>query len=84
VNDVDAANIIVNVYPNPATDFVQIEAPDEKIISIKVLDAQAKVIVSTAVNKHFLRLDTHLWSKGNYFIEVETEAGTMNKKMTVH
>ncbi len=83
VNDINTSTIIVNVYPNPATDFVQIEAPDEKIISIKVLDAHAKVIVSAVVNRNLIKLDTHLWSKGNYFIEVETEEGTLNKKVTI-
>lgn len=84
VSDVDNEKIKVDVYPNPATDYIQINAFDEKILSVKIYDAHAKVIFSNLVNHNTLKVITDQWSKGNYIIEIETEQGRLSKKVTVH
>lgn len=83
VNDIAEQKIKINVYPNPATDYVQIDAMDEKIISLRVLDSNTKLVSFISVNNPSYKLNTNLWSKGTYIIEIETTAGSVTQKVTI-
>jgi hypothetical protein len=65
----------VNVYPNPATDFVMVEASSD-IRSIEITNYMGQVVSSIkSVEMTQTRINTSDLSAGIYFVEVETAAG---------
>lgn len=83
VNDISNEKIQLSIYPNPATDYVQIHALEGKILSVKVYDAHAKIVFANKLNHTEYKLNTTQWSKGNYVVEIETEQGKAIKKLSV-
>ena len=65
----------VSVYPNPATDFVMVEASSD-IRSIEITNYMGQVVSSVkSVEMTQTRINTSELSAGIYFVEVETAAG---------
>ena len=72
-NPVAIRNIIaqsLEVYPNPATDMLQIR--NVKAGTIKVYDATGRQIMTKAVvgNEDYIQLDISSLSKGMYFVKI--------------
>ncbi len=65
----------INVFPNPATDFINIKS-DETIKSIKIYDIKGSLIKTENSSK----IDIATFAKGNYIISIETNSGTETKK----
>lgn len=63
------------VYPNPATDFISINA-DEKIFSVEIMDLSGKII-SSVVND-FNRIDLSEYASGIYMIKIKYQDGKVN------
>jgi len=76
VNDIGSVGgVKIKIYPNPATDHINIEA-DSKVKKIKIVDASGKninIAVSTDLNK----IDVSHLEKGVYLMELQLEDGTM-------
>lgn len=58
----------MNVYPNPATDFIKIEC--EKMGNVTLTDVAGHVVISETTNSNEMTLDLTLISKGFYFLIV--------------
>lgn len=73
----------IKIYPNPAGDFVIIEAESSmEIISIRILDPVGKVVAekkNPVLNKTSFPLDG--FSTGIYCVEILTEEGGLMKKI---
>lgn len=67
----------VTIYPNPATDIINLKSTS-KIISASIIDLSGKVVTSSKVSNN--QVDVRNLSKGNYILKVETETGTVTKK----
>jgi hypothetical protein len=74
----------INVYPNPATDVVNIELP-ANTESVKVLNAVGQVVYSNKVFNHdVLAIDAKSFANGAYFIQiVKTNGDILNTKVVV-
>jgi hypothetical protein len=79
----------VNIYPNPVTDFFNVEIESQKaaIIEIKVTDATGKLLktiksnVLAGVNK--LNVNMQEFAAGAYFVQVlENGKLTLTKNIT--
>ncbi|MDW5289165.1 T9SS type A sorting domain-containing protein [Formosa sp. PL04] len=72
------------VYPNPATNYINIESSNEKIESVDIYNVLGGHILSekgTDVN----RLDISFFSKGVYFVKVKGQkSGKIIKKIVVN
>lgn len=76
-------NESVNIYPNPAEDFVNVNVQTDKDgkVTIMIIDATGKVCIQqqrtlkTGYNK--LLLNTNELSKGMYFVETTTDDGVV-------
>jgi hypothetical protein len=77
LNDV-AANANISLYPNPASETINITC-GEKINSIEVVDLLGKVVYQG--NKTTINVST--FARGNYFVRVQTDNGTITKKVIV-
>ena len=71
----DTTPIDVEMYPNPATDNIQIQSSIQ-INKIEIVDITGRNIYSTT-NK---TIDCSSFAKGVYFAKVETAKGVIEKK----
>ena len=73
----------VKVYPNPASDFVEIKS-DNNIQSIEVMSYLGQVVYSMQdVENKYARINVSGLQSGVYFIKVKTANGTKVVKTTV-
>lgn len=75
VPELSSVNSHVQLYPNPANNFICIKSPvDLKGSTIKVNDIMGRVIKSiTNINGTFLKLELNEMNTGIYFINIETD-----------
>ncbi len=73
----------ISVYPNPANDFVMVEASQD-IRSIEITNYMGQVVNSVkAVEMTQYRINTSSLSAGIYFVEVETTAGIEKVRIVI-
>lgn len=74
----------VKVYPNPASDVVNIQAGNnQNIQTMKVLNIAGQVIQEVVVNNNVAQVNVNSFDAGVYFIQLTTDNGIVNKKITV-
>lgn len=71
----NASNIEMSIYPNPASDYVMVNA--EGVREINVLDLNGRVLSTTTQSK----VDLSNLSAGVYFVRVITDNGTATEKI---
>ena len=72
----------INVYPNPATDVVNVKS-DVQINSVKVYNYAGQVIVNEEINSMIYQLNTSQYQSGIYFFQIETDEGTISKRIII-
>ena len=72
----------LNVYPNPAEDFLTISAEFE-IKSISLLDIYGRLVTFAKINSELYELDVRQLHKGIYFLEIETSLKTYFRKIII-
>lgn len=70
----------ITVYPNPANDLVNIQSPSN-IKSVAVYDLQGRLINTVKANQKNTEVNISHLNTGIYFFSIETEAGTLVKKI---
>jgi subtilisin-like proprotein convertase family protein len=74
----------INIYPNPANDFIVISNLPDKTIRIELTDIIGNSIISeTPVKDNFIELKPLYISKGIYFLKIESEGQTFIRKVLV-
>lgn len=79
----------LNVYPNPTTNYVNIDfsLAEAETISMKLMDMTGKVLKQDAVEgiagTNQQRMDIHGVAKGLYLLEISTPSGKSVRKITV-
>lgn len=83
------ANISVELFPNPATDVltatVDLKAPSS-YLRYRVLDAAGHVLYTANkenVQQDLLKFNVAALANGQYFLVIQTDAGTMTKPFSV-
>ena len=76
---IDELSDKVQLYPNPASDRLTIEA--ENITRIAIIDMLGQVVYQTDATGNTLTLDVSCLSSGTYFVNVTTEGGKTVRKM---
>lgn len=76
VSDVSRSQI--SVYPNPASEFLNIRT-DDKIKSVRIYDATGNLVKTE--NDHLSIISIASLPKGNYMVTVETDKGSETKKI---
>lgn len=66
----DSEAIAFNVYPNPVTDFVSVEAEDLQMVEL--IDMTGKTLSRVAAKGHSIRLDVSDLKAGIYYISAKT------------
>ncbi len=73
---------ICNIFPNPATDVVNVKS-DVQINSVKVYNYAGQVIVNEEVNSMMYQLNSSQYQSGIYFFQIETDEGTISKRVII-
>lgn len=77
----------VNVYPNPAKDFLTIDFSNIKYKTVKlmVFDLSGKLVLSKVENQYEqkIELSTASFPSGNYILNIKTDQNSYSKKVIV-
>jgi hypothetical protein len=82
VNEVKAATG-VKLYPNPASDVINIAASNN-ITNVRISDLQGRVLSEQAVaNQTSVSIAVNMLTTGIYFVQTTTTAGTQTDKLMI-
>lgn len=78
-------NLIHNtlVYPNPASDIVNIKS-DNPIKYIRMFNQTGQEVFSVELNSSFYRLNTSDFKSGIYLFLLKTDEGTVFRRIVIH
>lgn len=79
---VDHTQSAVQVFPNPAADYVNITA-DASINSVEIFSLAGKKIAAYDANDMMTTINTSSLANGMYMIRINTENGVVTQKITV-
>jgi hypothetical protein len=85
VDDV-AQNLNYSVYPNPATNVLNISVKDLKgnePALIRVFDVVGRQVFSASANEQLTTINTGNWAKGMYTVAISTEGTTAVSKVVI-
>ncbi|WP_409025081.1 T9SS type A sorting domain-containing protein [Flavobacterium sp.] len=69
------------VYPIPANNTLFINSEKEEITSIQLLDSIGKILNSIEVNTNAYSFEILNYTKGIYYLKIETKTGKKNIKI---
>lgn len=74
----------MRIYPNPASDFINITSDKSIINNIEVVDNAGKVVLNESINnKKETKLDVSNLKSGVYYIRALTSKGMVTEKLVV-
>jgi len=88
VEELDAANII-NIMPNPASDFINLQVDlvkNQPNVQVNIVDVTGKTIIAKAyenVSKETFKFDTSNLAAGAYFLNFVTEEGVRTERLMI-
>ncbi len=71
----DSKNFDLSLYPNPATDFVNISSSDASINKIDFYDLQGRLIKTVSIKENNKSIDISGLSNGVYVLGIEDQSG---------
>ena len=78
-----ASDVVLNVYPNPATNMVNVNAA-EAIREVRIINAIGQeVYVNSNVNAEALQVNTQNYAAGTYMVTVKTDKGLATSRLNV-
>ena len=73
--------IILNLYPNPTSKYLNIGTSEETVVSfVEIIDIQGKLVMSTKVSGGSTEIDVSNLPAGNYIIKAFTSRGIVDRK----
>ncbi len=79
--DPDVVNNLVSAYPNPVTDFLNLNFADFGKHNISILDASGRVIIVIEINDSKAILDFNPMESGIYFVKVSSPKSLQNLRV---
>lgn len=72
---------LLNIYPNPANDFITINSNSSKIETLKLFSIEGRLLFQVEVNAEQYRVSRNNLSAGIYFIEAKLGSHTITKQV---
>jgi hypothetical protein len=72
----------VTIFPNPATNFVNIKSQNS-IIQILIMNNLGLIVFSGDFESNSVQVNISGFNKGIYFIRIETEMGVVSEKLVI-
>lgn len=73
---------VISLYPNPASDYLQIGSTGE-ITNVRIINTIGQVVYNQNVGLNKVRVSTDMLPKGVYFVNIETVSGTTTQKVII-
>ena len=73
----------VNLYPNPANDFVMVDLSNIKA-DVHITNIEGQLIKSIFNSQGLVKVNTKEMNPGIYFVRIENESGSINNKLIVY
>lgn len=73
----------ISIYPNPSSGKFQVYSSRSKVQSLKVVNLLGEVVYQSQINNLQSTIDLSKEAKGIYFVQLQTEKGTVNRKIVV-
>ena len=70
---------IINIYPNPSSDFIYINRKESDNYTISLFNILGEIIIDKKINLQQLNLSN--LPNGQYFLKIESESGIINEKI---
>ena len=67
----------INIFPNPAKDYIQIKSDQELITQVILTDIYGNKIILMEVDDHSIKLETDGISTGIYLVQLQLETGKL-------
>ncbi|MBN2893568.1 MAG: T9SS type A sorting domain-containing protein [Bacteroidales bacterium] len=84
VNIPDLNKLTINIYPNPAINFINIDLKDNtRSINLEIIDESGKILMTKSNISDKTTIDLYNFSKGIYFIKLTNESETFLKKIII-
>jgi hypothetical protein len=75
----------IELYPNPASDFVTVEIPDIKAkFLVSVYSAEGKMLHSETIDQTVTHLDISYLKPGIYILRFDTEGEVATRRLVVY
>ncbi len=74
---------LINVFPNPASDYLVVTSPSEIINQITCFNLVGKELFSIEGNRKQFEFSTQSLKEGVYVLKIETSKGVVNKKIVI-
>ncbi|MBR4155299.1 MAG: T9SS type A sorting domain-containing protein [Bacteroidales bacterium] len=71
----------ISIYPNPAKDFVKVTNGKSQMAKVKVYNCLGMMIEEIEVNTNEIEINTSDYKPGVYFINIQTENGSVIEKV---
>lgn len=82
--DNDVLSTLTNVYPNPVSDVLTIDFAEQQTGTILLLDVAGKQVYNEFFSSATITIDAGSFNKGMYILHIETNDGTLNKRIIVN
>lgn len=86
----ESNNASVSVYPNPATDFIQVKINEsvQSVTSISIYDMEGRLLKSENTNSepedHVYNISTSDLNSGIYILNLQTDKGIVTNKFSIN
>ncbi len=74
----------MNLYPNPVNHILHISVDNYELYHIKIYNVIGELIFEKEMKDQNSKLDLSHFTKGVYFIEMQTNGGRVTKKLIKH
>ena len=71
----------IQLFPNPTSGTLTVTSVQSHIIRIEVCDLAGRTMTFTDTDSNTVRMDLSELAAGIYFVRVQTEAGTVTKRV---
>jgi hypothetical protein len=83
--EADKTDIRIDLYPNPANDFVTIKIPEiASEVQVSVYSADGKMVHSGIVTQTFTQLDISCLKPGIYILRFDAEGEVATRRLIVY
>lgn len=83
IEETDPIAIGLNLYPNPATDNMQVNSENADVLAYEIYDMQGRVLARERVNASQFQLYVGALDRGNYFVSLEFDKGRLVRTIAV-
>ena len=83
ISTIETSNDVISIYPNPANDFVVIDANGFNINKVEVLDVLGQITFTTDVQGSKVQINTSSLEQGVYFVRIQSEGRIETKRLRI-